>query len=85
MSKNYAVVLTENAQTIFPSEFASVLRTSGELHYFLAKKIDPNGSFFYMELDSSVIGVAVDMQLHIPHGLIRYVFASTDVKKLGFI
>lgn len=85
MSKNYAVVLAEGAQEMFPAEFVHVIHASGGLCYFLAKEIEPNGSFFHMVLDATSSNIPVEMQLHIPHGYIRYVLAANDIKALGFI
>ncbi|MBI3728671.1 MAG: hypothetical protein HY254_10135 [Burkholderiales bacterium] len=85
MSKNYAVVLAEGVERLFPVSMSSFIRTSQELHYFLASEIDANGTFFYMVLrESANLGIPTDFQLHIPHGYIRYILATKDEKLLGF-
>lgn len=85
MAKKYAVVLAQEVEKFFPPEFALFLHSSNGLHYFLANKIETEGSFFYMELDLPSTNISTDLQLHIPHGYIRYVIAAKDIKTLGFI
>ena len=85
VAKNFAVVLHPQALEFYPKSMAALWsRNSENTYYFLAKSIDQNGSYFFLELEQEVGGKIQTLQLHLQHAHVLYVLAGADTKTLGF-
>lgn len=84
--KNYAVMLHADAEKLLGVAFELLGHKSGDECYFLAHHIEPNGTYFIMEIaKTSPDGKRGDMELQIPHQYVKYVLSAADMKSLGFI
>ncbi|MFB9242345.1 hypothetical protein IV454_16465 [Massilia antarctica] len=86
MSKNYAVVLSPGVRDLFPASMIALLKQSDGFDYFLASKVEPNGTLYEMTIEHTLPnGKLGSLQLHIQHSYISYVLATADLKSIGFI
>ena len=85
-SKVYAVILFDQAAEELGSLVALWLKKGTIGSYIYAKKIDPNAPYFHMWLEStSPDGTTWETELQIPHGFVKAVFYSADIKRIGFL
>lgn len=85
MSKKFAVVLVEGADTQLVPTLSAHLHKGDTGWYFLADQIDPNGVYLHMTLarEGDASGKH-GIELHIPHPMVRYILTAHSVKQLGF-
>lgn len=85
--KNYAVALRDGAaEELGPAFTTLLLHKTKDQYYFLACKIDPNGSYFHMTIaQDGPDGKPADMDIQIPHHYVKYVLSAADMKALGFL
>ena len=83
--KVYAVVLfDQSAQEL--GKLVSLWVKRSELGWYIyAKKVDPNGPYLHMLIESrDPDGVVREVELQIPHQFVKAIFNAADVKRIGF-
>ncbi len=50
--------------------------------YIICKEIEPNGQYFHMTVEFS--DTNTDFELQIPHGAVKAIICTADLKRLGF-
>jgi hypothetical protein len=80
----YAVVIYEVAAKEIEPLLKPWLRRSSVGAYFLSPKINPSEPYFRLELQGQGGTPQVDFELQLPHGFIKAVLHSRDIKQLGF-
>jgi len=85
-AKVYGVVLFDAAVDELAPLTASWLKRGAEFSYFCAKRIDPNGPYFHMFLESAGPDEAVhEFELQVPHSSVKGILYAADLKRLGFV
>jgi hypothetical protein len=85
MRGNFGVLVFDDALRHL-EPFADLLKKSGDNHYFLAKQVDPSGTYLHMVIeDPDPSDQVADIDLYIPHHAVRAIVRMNDLGRFGFL